>query len=286
VRVLLTGAAGIVGTALRPFLSASNDEILLTDLQPIGNLQPNERFEGGDLVDPELANVLLRQVDALVHLGGLVGPDYTFEEVLGPNVVGTYNLLRGAQQHGVKTVVYASSHHAVGFLPRGAHIDAQTPPRADSYYGVSKAFGEILAAYFADKHGLNVLSIRIGYLADQAIDERRTHTWSSPRDLAQLVQIGLTRPSPGYRLVYGVSNCPAPFFDNRGADEIGYHPQDNALDFLSDPSLRDAVADPASPESLFVGGHFASSGLSEEMLQRLIPTSRGPRRPAEEGEVR
>ena len=113
-------------------------------------------------------------------------------------------------------------------------------------------------------------AIRIGYVGEKAIDERRVHTWCSPRDLAQLVQIGLSNPDLGYRLVYGVSNCPGSFFDNSSAKEIGYNPQDNSLDFLADQALRDAVADLKSAEDLFIGGYFASGGLDEEFLNRLI----------------
>jgi len=269
-KVLLTGASGLVGTDLRPFISESYDEVLLTSRDPILDLRPNERFEQGDVVDAEFVDSLLEQVDGVIHLAGLVGPDYTFEEVMAPNVTGTYNLFRSAHRHGVKQIVNASSHHAIGFLRRGARIDAQTPPRADSYYGITKAFGEILAAYFADKHGLNILTIRIGYVGEKAIDERRVHTWCSPGDLARLVHIGLSNPDLGYRLVYGVSNCPGSFFDNSSAKAIGYEPQDNSLDFLADPALRDAVPDPEAPENLFIGGYFASGGLDEEVLNRLI----------------
>ncbi len=158
----------------------------------------------------------------------------------------------------------------MGFHCRGTHIDAQTTPRADSYYGISKAFGEILASYFADKYGLNILSIRIGYVGGKAIDERRMRTWCSPRDLAQLVHIGLLTPDLGNRLVYGISNNPGSFFDNSSAEEIGYRPMDNSLDFLTDPELCNAVPDPNLVEDMFIGGYFASGGMDEDVLAHLI----------------
>ena len=269
-KVLLTGASGLVGTDLRPFLSNTYDEILLTSRSRILDLRPNERYEQGDITDADFVDSLLKQVDGAIHLAGMVGPNYSFEEVMAPNVTGTYNLFHAAHRYGVKHIVNASSHHALGFHRRGTQLDNLTTPRADSYYGISKAFGEILASYFADKFGLNILTIRIGYVGEKAIDERRMRTWCSPRDLAQLVHIGLSTPDLGNRLVYGVSNNPGSFFDNSSAEEIGYKPMDNSLDFLADPKLRDAVPNPNLAEDMFIGGYFASGGMDKDVLAHLL----------------
>lgn len=269
-KILLTGAAGIVGKLVRPYLSEAFEEVvLLTHRTPCENLNSNERSVQGNIEDRSFIDSLLTEVDGVIHLAGLVGPDYTFDQVLGPNFVGTYNIFEAARKAGVKHIIYASSHHAVGFIPRGSAIDEHAPIRPDSYYGVSKAFGEILSAYFADKYGLNILSVRIGSVTEKIEDERRTHTWSSPRDLARLFELGLTRNEQGHRIVYGVSKCPDPFFDNSSAEEIGYDPTDYSLDFIVDPSILDTKPDPSLPENLFIGGYFASGGLSEEALERL-----------------
>jgi uronate dehydrogenase len=266
-KILMTGAAGIVGSLIRPYLAEVFEEVvLLTHRTPCENLRPNERSVQGSIEDRARVGEILEGVDGLIHLAGLVGPDYTFDQVLGPNVIGTYNLFEACRKIGVRKIVFASTHHAVGFLPRGTPVDEREPARADSWYGVSKGFGEILAAYYADKHGLDILSVRIGSVTERAKDERRTHLWSSPRDLARLFELGLTRKERGYRLVYGVSSCPKPFFENRSAAEIGYEPRDYSLDFLEDPALANASPDPSNPEDLFIGGYFASGGLSEEAL--------------------
>lgn len=267
-KILLTGAAGEVGRLLRPLLSDKYASVLLTDRVPIEDLRFNETFEQGDICDASFMDSLLGKVDGVIHLAALVGPDYTFEQVLGPNVEGTHNLLRAAVQQGVRRVVYASSHHAVGFLPRGTPIDAETPPRADSNYGISKAFGEILCSHFADAYGLDVLSIRIGFVGEQVIDERRIHTWCSPRDLVQLIDIGLTYPDLGYRIVYGCSESPSSFFDNGAAEALGYRPVDNVLDHLADPGLLHASVDESRLENCFVGGHFVSTAARSTRERR------------------
>ncbi|MEM7012176.1 MAG: NAD(P)-dependent oxidoreductase, partial [Verrucomicrobiota bacterium] len=175
-----------------------------------------------------------------------------FNDVLGPNIVGTWNVFAAAKAAGVSNVVYASSHHAVGFLKRGARIDETTIPRPDSCYGLSKSFGEEIGSYFVDKFGLNVLAIRIGFVGPAPIDERRLHTWISPRDLAQLVDIGLRTPELGYEIVYGVSDNPDPFFDNSNAVRLGFLPIDRAVDAVTDPAILEAP-----PEGEFIGGPFA-----------------------------
>lgn len=269
-KICMTGPAGIVGKAIRPYLAEAFEEvILMTHRTPCEDLAPNERLVQGDIQDRAFVDSVLTGVNGLIHLAGLVGPDYTFEQVLGPNVIGTYNLFESAVANRLDQVIYASSHHAIGFLPRGLY-DENTPIRADSWYGVSKAFGEVLAAYYADKQGLNVVSVRIGSVTEKVVDERRKHAWCSPRDLAKLFELALTRKETGHRMVYGVSECPEPFFANAGAREIGYEPSDQSENNLADESLRDALPDVRDPDSFFIGGYFASRGLSDVALERFL----------------
>lgn len=260
-RILLTGAAGVVGTALRPLLSERYANVLLTDISDITEVAENESFEKGDIADLPFVRSLATRVDGIVHLAGMVGPDYSWDEVLQPNIVGTFNVYEAARAAGVKNVVYASSHHSVGFIRRGEKIDETTAQRPDSYYGVSKAFGESLGVFFADKFGLNVLAIRIGFVGDQVIDERRLHTWVSACDLAQLIEIGLATEDLGYELVYGVSENPESFFDNSNAARLGYSPNDNSVNVVADSSILEKRPDPQTIEGSVVGGRFAAAGF-------------------------
>lgn len=257
-KLLLTGAAGIVGTAIRPLLAARNESLALTDLKPVSDLAANESFVAGDIADLKFVRSLITNVEAIIHLAGMVGPDYTFDEVLGPNIVGTYNVFAAAKAAGIRRVINASSHHTVGFHRRGDHVDHQTAPRPDSHYGLSKAFGESTASFFADKYDIQTLSIRIGFVGDKVIDERRLHTWISPRDLVQLIDIGLTTPKLGHQIVYGISDNPGSFFDNANAAALGYRPQDRSLDHLAHADLAETRPDLTSPVGTHIGGHFAA----------------------------
>jgi uronate dehydrogenase len=261
-RILLTGAAGIVGTALRPILRTQYESLLLTDIAAITDLADNERFQQADLQNLGALEALCSQVDAIVHLGGMVGAAYGFEDVLGPNIIGAHNVFEAARRQGVKRVVYASSHHVVGFAPRGSHLDHLSPPRPNGEYALSKAFGEAAASYYADKFGLEVLTIRIGYIGDDLSKERRLHTWVSARDLAQLIRIGLTHPDIHHEIVYGVSEVPEPFFDNQNATRLGYQPQDRAIDQVKSTNVLSHQPDIHSIEEGVVGGGFASCGFA------------------------
>ena len=233
----------------------------MTDLVEVAGLVENERFVRGDVADRGFVRELMEGVDGVVHLAGVVGAGFSFDEVLGANIVGTHHVFEGAVACGVANVVYASSHHVVGFIRRGERIDHETLHRPDSEYGLSKAFGESAAAFFADKFGLNVLSVRIGYVGERVENERRLHTWISGRDLAQLVGIGLRTEGLGHELVYGVSEVPEAFFDNGNAERLGYRPEDRAVDFVTGAEVFDEVPDLRTVEEGVVGGGFAGVGF-------------------------
>ncbi|MFW5744610.1 MAG: NAD-dependent epimerase/dehydratase family protein [Spirochaetota bacterium] len=257
-RLLLTGAAGIVGTLVRPILLERGHELVSADLKRIDALDGEVAVQA-DVRDRSRVDGLVADAEAVIHLASAVGAEYTFEEVSGPNVQGQWNVLLACARHR-RRLVYASSHHAVGFLPReGAPYGTDAAFRPDSPYGLSKAFGELMAQYFFDRYGVESLGIRIGSLAERAMDERRVHTWCSPRDLVDLFEIGLTRAGLGHRVVYGQSDNPAPFFDNATAESIGFAASERSTDHLADPGLLDQAPDPNDSASRYVGGFFATA---------------------------
>jgi uronate dehydrogenase len=258
-RILLTGARGAVGTRLRPMLVAAYGAVRLSDLAPpTESLAPGESFVAADLSRIEQVRAAVAGIDAIVHLGGfsVEGP---WDTILQANIAGTYNLYEAAREAGVRRVVFASSNHAVGFYRRSTTIDHTAAPRPDTRYGVSKAFGEALGALYADKHGLRVLNIRIGNVADAPIDRRRLAIWISPADLMQLVRIGIEHPELRFETVYGASDNARAWWDNRRAHDLGYRPtgraEDHAARVLAVPEPIDAIGD------RFQGGSFCSEAF-------------------------
>ncbi len=266
--ILLTGAAGIVGRALRPELTKHHAQIILTDLKEIHDLVENESFEQGDLADFEFVRSVTSKVDGVVHLGGRVGPDVTFDEALRPNIIGVHNIHEAARVCGVSRIVYAGSAHTMGFIKRGKKIDHLTLPRPNGQYALSKTYGEFTGSYYVDNYNLNVFAIRIGYLGNDLSKEHRLRTWVSARDLVQLIEIGLSKDL-GFQITYGVSDNPEPFFDNSNAFHLGYQPKDCSTDFIKDPSLLEAVPDLNSIEGGVVGGRFSATGFEGDSIKIL-----------------
>lgn len=230
--ILLTGAAGGVGTALRAEL-AGRYRLRLSDVAPIPEPTADETVVPADLADLDAVRRVVEGVDGIVHLGGfsVEGP---WEVIRDANIVGTYNLYEAAKQAGVKRVVFASSNHACGFYERSRTIDHTCYPLPDSRYGVSKVFGEAVAALYAHKYGVGSLCIRIGNVAPKPLDVRRLSIWISPRDLAQLVGIGLEHPGIAFEIVYGMSDNARAWWDNANAYRLGYQPRDKGEDYAEE----------------------------------------------------
>src|SRR5256884_4783400 len=219
--VLITGAAGGIGTRLRQLLKGAYPNIRLSDVRRPADLSADEPFVEADLASMAQVESAVAGVDGIVHLGGF-SVEGAWDTILQSNIIGCYNLFEAARRHGVERVVFASSNHAVGFYPRQRKIGIDAPVRPDSRYGVSKAFGEALAALYAYKHGLKVTSIRIGNVSETPADRRRLSIWIRPEDLVQLIRIGLEHPDIRCEIFYGVSDNIRGWWDNAAAFRFGY----------------------------------------------------------------
>lgn len=256
--VLITGAAGDVGTHLRREL-AGRYRLRLSDVKPVADLASLEEFVPAELARLDEVMPLTRGVDAIVHLGGfsVEGP---WDVILPSNIAGTYNVFESARMNGTKRILFATSNHAVGFYRRDQTIDHTAIPKPDSRYGVSKAFGEALGSLYADKYGLEVFCIRIGNVAPRPVDKRRLAIWLSPRDLAQLVGIGIDHPGIRYEIVYGISGNKRAWFDNSNALRLGYRPQDDSEGWAEEVLANEKPgADPMTER--YQGGTFVLAEL-------------------------
>jgi uronate dehydrogenase len=221
-RLLLTGAAGGLGHALRPRLAAFADIIRVSDLATA--LPPkgaaHEEVCPCDLADRAAMDALIEGCDAIIHLGG-VSVERPFEDILEANIKGIFHVYEAARRHGVKRVVFASSNHVTGFYRQDERIDAHDLRRPDGYYGLSKSYGEDMAQFNFDRYGIETVSIRIGNCFPQPKDRRALASWLSYDDLTELIRCSLFTPGVGHTVVYGVSNNPASWWDNRVAAHCG-----------------------------------------------------------------
>jgi uronate dehydrogenase len=250
-RILITGGAGKVAALLRPRLARPGRVLRLLDLRPADPVENagEEEVVVASVDDPDAMAVACKDVDAVVHLGGLAKED-TVERVLRVNAYGTFCVLEGAWLAGVNRVVLASSNHAVGFEEVAGRIDvpADIPGRPDTMYGWSKVAGEVAGRLYADRFGMDVLCLRIGLWVGRPPDLRGLAMWLSPDDGARLVEACLATPSPGYRIVWGISRNSRRWCSLAEGEAIGYEPRDDAERFLADLVAEhgppDAINDP------------------------------------------
>ena len=254
--VLITGAAGDVGSHLRREL-AGKYTLRLSDKR---SLKPSkeEQFIRADISKFGDAMKITKGADAIVHLGGysVEGP---WEAIHNANIVGCYNIFEAARRNKVKRILFATSNHAVGFYRRTQVIDHKVYIKPDGRYGVSKVFGEALGSLYADKYGMQVFLMRIGNVNPEPIDKRRLSIWLSPRDLAQLVQIGIDHPDVKFEIVYGVSGNKRSWYDNSNATRLGYRPLDNSEKYAEKILAKEEEQPPGDPlAEIYQGGLFVA----------------------------
>ncbi|MER5548739.1 NAD-dependent epimerase/dehydratase family protein [Streptomyces sp. NPDC001118] len=256
--VLLTGAAGGLGTLMRSLLPGYGYTLRLFDVRPVEG-EPGAIT--ADLGDPAALREAVRGVDAVLHLAG-ISLEAPFEKILKSNIEGTYNLYEAARLEGVPRIVFASSNHAVGYTPAPRvgepPIPIDTPRRPDTFYGLSKSFGEDLAQLYWDRHGLETVSVRIGSCFPEPTSVRMLSVWMSPADGARLFHAALTAERVGHTVVYGSSANTRLWWDLTTARALGYAPQDDSEPYADKLIAEQGELDPENPAHSHLGGHFVN----------------------------
>ena len=258
-KLLLTGAAGGLGKALRDRLKANCSVLRLSDIQAFGKAVDGEEIILADLADAAAVDAMVKGVDAIIHLGGMSveGP---FGAILQANILGAYNLYEAARKHGVKRVVFASSNHVTGFYRQDQTITADHPARPDGLYGLSKAFGEDLSRFYFDRYGIETACVRIGSSFPEPRDRRMLATWLSFDDLHRLITACLSTPVLGHSIIFGMSDNAVTWWDNSRARHIGYVPQDSSDVFRDAVYARTTNPDLKDPVAQYQGGGFVVAG--------------------------
>jgi uronate dehydrogenase len=256
--VLVTGAAGRIGTALRGGLPERGWAVRCLDVVPIVDTRPGEEHVVADAADLAAMVDAAEGASAVVHLAGHSG-ESTWPVISRSHIESTYCTLEAARRAGIDRVVLASSNHATGFTPRpesGLLREADAPPRPDTYYGAAKVAMEALGSLYADRYGMDVVCLRIGTAAPEPTALRHLSTWLSPADSVALIDAALTAPSPGFAVVWGVSANTRTWWDLTAARALGYEPQDDAEVYAE--ALIEAHGEPdlTDPVHARVGGEY------------------------------
>lgn len=256
--IVYTGGTGRMGVEIRRRLHD-----VFTDVRLLVRDEAAEVFSGEVVVSGSLENFgevseAFNEAEVVVHLGA-IADEAPFETLLESNILGTYNVFEAARRAGVRRVIYASSNHVTGFYPVSESLDGSSLPRPDSFYGVTKVFGEALGRLYHDKWGLEVVNLRIGTFREKPEDERQLSMWLSHRDGAELIRCAIVAPDVGYLTVYGCSANTRSWWElNDARESLGYRPVDNAEEFAQ------MILGPTGESDINVttpqGGGFTESG--------------------------
>jgi uronate dehydrogenase len=264
--ILMTGAAGRIGTMLRTRLARPDRILRLLDIAPL-TARPGEEVVQASITDLAALTSACAGAGAVIHLAGI--PDEApWDRIAAVNIEGTYCVFEAARRAGAGRVVFASSNHAVGFT-RAADFPAADYafPAPDTYYGVSKAAGEALAALYHRRYRLDAICLRILSCTDRPRTIRELSTWLSPDDTGRLFEACLTAGRPGFRVAYGVSaNTRGGWASLDEARALGYEPRDDAESYAAEVLAANGPPDPGDPVLAHLGGEFCLPGLDAEFL--------------------
>jgi len=258
--IVITGAAGLVGSMLRTRLARPGRTLRVLDIAPL-LAGPGEEAIQASVTDVDAMTAACQGADAVIHLAGIPG-EAPWPRILEVNINGGYAVFEAARRAGTPRVIFASSNHAVGFVPRSAFpVPDYAFPAPDSYYGVSKASIEALASMYHHRYGMDAICVRILSCFPQPRTVRMLSTWLSPDDAGRLFEACLTAERPGFRVVFGVSaNTRGGWVSLAEAEALGYQPQDDAEAYAAqiiaeygEAPLPDPDTDPVLR---YLGGEF------------------------------
>lgn len=225
-RVVVTGAAGRIGTVVRDRL-APRWQIRATDLQAADGI------EALDVTDFERCLAMFQGADAVVHLAGNPSPSADWSALRGPNVDGAHAVAAAARECGVRRLVLASSVQAVSAYPDGLQVRVDDAPRAANLYGATKAWAEALGGWVAASSRTSVVALRIGYFSElppegDSATPRNLSAWLSHGDCARLIQAAVESEHDGFLVVNGISANRYRIVELGQAErQIGYAPVDD-----------------------------------------------------------
>ncbi len=270
-RVLVTGAAGSIGTVVCGGLAGRGHDLVGLDraVEPDGFVG---RWFTAECSDTDAVDAVFTELDrtggveAVVHLAG-IPHESALPDELESHVLTTAALLDAMVAHGVPRIVYASSNHAVGRTPRRDLLAVDVPPRPDTFYGVAKVAAEALLRLYVDRHSLDAVSARIGSFLERPGTRRALSTWLSHDDAVRMVEAALTAPDPGFAVLYGISANTRAWWDLEPGRALGYHPQDDAERFAAQVEAVASSPDDEA-EAAHVGGPFATERFHRPALDR------------------
>lgn len=262
-RLLLTGAAGGLGSAMRGRLKGLAEIVRVSDIVELGAIADHEEAVVCDLGDREAVDRLVEGCDAIIHLGGISVED-KFSKIMNANLLGLYNLYEAARANGMPRILFASSNHTIGFYRQDEYLDHEAALRPDGLYGVSKCFGEALARMYFEKFGQETAVVRIGSCMEKPKNHRMLSTWMSYDDFLSMIECIFRAPRLGCPVIWGCSDNDTRWWDNSHVSYLGWHPKDNAERFRAEIDATVPKPKPDDAIAIYQGGPFVNDPIFAE----------------------
>lgn len=262
--VLITGASGALGRQVSAALGERGWKLVLTDIVPFPDKIPQgARFVRADLEDGVAILRMAEGCGTVLHFGG-ISTDHPFETVIGPNIRGLYHVYEAARREKAR-VVFASSNHAIGFHERAEKLDADCALLPDSYYGLSKAYGELMGRLYWFKHGVENVNIRIGSSFPEPVNARMLATWLAYSDLVELCVRATLAQRTGSCVIWGASANTRTFWRSDARAALGWLPRETADVFAG--QVGGIISNDTIEERYQGGGYCASDYTRGEPAQ-------------------
>jgi nucleoside-diphosphate-sugar epimerase len=230
-RVLITGAAGNLGTKLSSAFANRYDLILLD----------RQRIDGPTAVCADFSTydknwaTYFGNVSVVIHLAANPNERARWHELIRDNIDSVLNICHACVKNKVARLIFASSCHTMGGY-RDKNVDlitADMEPLPDSDYGASKLIGEKICQSFSEQYPLSVIGLRIGWVprGDQR-PSRETGRWLrglwlSNRDLVQVFEKSIEAKNMKFEILYAMSNNEGMNWDlETTMKTLSYKPQD------------------------------------------------------------
>jgi NAD+ dependent glucose-6-phosphate dehydrogenase len=255
--LVLTGARGNLGGKLAAALRSTYD---LRCLDLLG---------GDDCIAADLAvydsswTRHFEGAQTVLHFAGEPQPTAPWALVQRANIVGTANVLRASQQHGVRRVIFASTNQVMaGYRFRDSIVTTEMPPTPLNPYAVSKLFCEEAGRAFSAETGISFIAFRIGNIQPgeniprpgMGIGLWGQQMWLSNRDLVEATRAAIVVPGVPFAVLNLVSNNVGMRWDLTQTQRvIGFTPQDG---FACKASPEDIVEDQAAKKACLVPGQW------------------------------
>ncbi|HEY2131624.1 MAG TPA: NAD(P)-dependent oxidoreductase [Acetobacteraceae bacterium] len=258
--VLLTGASGALGRHLAKALGEAGWTLRLTDIAPFPDpLPPGCSFTRADLNDGVTILKLAEGCGMILHFGG-ISTEHPFEVVLGPNLRGLYHIYEAARREKAR-VLFASSNHSIGYHERDVPLDDDCQFMPDGFYGLSKAYGELMGRMYWLKHGVENVNVRIGSSFPEPVNARMLSTWLSYADLTRLCIRATLAEKTGSCVIWGASKNSRTYWGHDSREALRWEPEDSADPYAGQLAGKTS----GNPiEERYQGGGFASADYSRK----------------------